>query len=933
MNIFLSFPNIEQVVPASQFFFQILKFRKGPFKPSLGLCFNALLVDSDLHEKLKVAHHARDMGALDSLCMYFERNAWRMDPDLEDVFEAIRLMESDNKIMPFVKGEWKLPIWAPTREDTDPDIMDHVRKLGIPLGNREEIPLVILHKLGSFQHDPILKKRLDTIFSPNHHTFLINTSGTGKTKLLFEGLCLHWGLYFTCAIDSSFLGAGDFVLAINDIESHRNWTGHLPFPSSPHYATSLQHNIKTIFRLTSEALLARLLVFKMYLTACSKSALCHDHRQRWLESQIFPRTITSRFEAYGKTKYEISRAEVHDSVIDDAITHTLEDIQSIWDISPGEFFYIVIDEANVASRKHDGAFADEYGRYSILKEIIRSFQCRMGHLPVRFVVAGTIIPREHFQSSSGEWDSFRWCSDTGCFDDPEAHRRYISQFLPPHFEKSDTGQLLIKRMWHWLRGRYRYTASFLTLLLDNNFESPHTLLGGFVQTMSGYMPPENSEYTSQETFSTNNWYLSLGSKGLSRRFTSTIAMHRSVISFLTTSKGCCDFTSNDIDLVNEDYGIFLDPTCSRIGLDEPVTVIYGAKWLKQQPYFTLVRLAGTFAWNYQTGIHPSHFASSLALSLAFCFGDFCKVSNTCTVFGLTTPLLNGRLVKFVKVAERLETLDVQLSETMPDRLVFVAGAPEEVMSWFKHEHDEPFCLLPSSSSTSVTLVFCLKLSDERTFWVFVYVPSTFTRENPDFAQDIKEIHPNVIFRDQPEVVTLLDQLPNLNTDVGPSGILRISGSFRVKSATVDSIPHEEYPAGVLNIGRLDRLTKEISQDMLMRRLSRIFTGRTEPFHTALPIVAVSAIFKKRGRSTSTDDAASTSRSDGTKVQKFSEDIVVTNSGSMTRKGRKGTKSLRTGRSNRHIGDVVTGHASVVVPRSSLVDSTVPSSPYNLRKRR
>ncbi|GAW04956.1 hypothetical protein LENED_006781 [Lentinula edodes] len=664
------------------------------------------------------------MGALDSLCMYFERNAWRMDPDLEDVIEAIRLMESDNKIMPFVKGEWKLPIWAPTREDTNPDMMDHVRKLGIPLGNREEIPLVILHRLGSFQHDPILKKRLDTIFSPNHHTFLINTSGSGKTKLLFEGLCLHWGLYFTCAIDSSFLGAGDFVLAINDIESHRNWTGHLPFPSSPHYTTSLQHNIKTVFRLTSEALLARLLVFKMYLTACSKGALCHDHRQRWLESQIFPRTITSRFEAYG----------------------------------------------------------------------------------------------------------------------------------------------------------------------------------------------------------------------LSRRFTSTIAMHRSVISFLTTSKGCCDFTSNDIDLVNEDYGIFLDPKCSRIGLHEPITVIYGAKWLKQQPSLTLVRLAGTFAWNYQTEIHPSHFASSLALSLAWCFGDFCKVSNTCTVFGLTTPLLDGRLVKFVKVAERLETLDVQLSETMPDRLVFVAGAPEEVMSWFKHEHDEPFCLLPSSSSTSVTLVFCLKLSDERTFWVFVYVPSTFTRENPDFAQDIKEIHPNVIFRDQPEVVTLLDQLPNLNADVGPSGILRISGSFRVKSATVDSIPHEEYPAGVLNIGRLDKLTKEISQDMLMRRLSRIFTqeGRIEPFYMALPTAAqgdVSAIAKKRARSTSTDDAASTSRTDRTKVQKSFKDIVAPDSGPMTRKGRKGTRNLRTLRSNRNIRDVVTGRASVVVPRSSLVDSTVPSSPYNLRKQR
>ncbi|KAJ4476446.1 hypothetical protein C8J55DRAFT_119154 [Lentinula edodes] len=130
--------------------------------------------------------------------------------------------------------------------------------------------------------------------------------------------------------------------------------------------------------------------------------------------------------------------------------------------------------------------------------------------------------------------------------------------------------------------------------------------------------------------------------------------------------------------------------------------------------------------------------------------------------------------------------------------------------------------------------------------------------------------------------------------------------------------------------------------MLMRRLSRIFTqeGRIKPFHAALPTAAqddVSAIVKKRGRSTSTVDATSTSRTDGTKVQKSSEDIVAIGSGSMPRKGRKGTRNLRTRRSNRNMRDVVTGRASVVVPRSSLVDSTVPSSssvsPYNLRKRR
>ncbi|GAW03908.1 hypothetical protein LENED_005662 [Lentinula edodes] len=825
MDIFDDFPNVEQIVAASEFFCQHLKSRKG-FEPSLELCLTALTVDLDLHEKLKSAHDARDLAALERLCVYLERNAWRMNSRFKRMNQAIRSINSENKIMPFVRADREHPIWAPTRTSTNPNTTDHIRNLALPLGNREDIPLVVLHQLGSFQHDTILRKRLNRIFSPDHHTFLINTSGSGKTKLLFEGLCLHWGFYFSCAIDSSDLGAGDFVLAIDDLESNRDWTGHLPFRSSPRYTANLQNNIKTVFRLNSEALLARLLVFKMYLEACSKEGFRHYHRRRWLESQIFPHTLASSFEPYGKLKREIARAEVDDSVIDEAITRTLEDIQRIWHISPGEFFYVVIDEANIQDVLMIQRIIDVISQNSY-RHSLRS-QTQVNFLSIEFGIG---------------------------------------------YEE------------------------------DNNFESPHTLLGGFVESLSEYMPPENSEYSVFEKFYTNNWYSSLGSKGLLRRSISTIAMHRTIISFLTTSKGCLDIPGNDIALINEDYGIFLDTMCSRIGLDEPATVAYGANWFKQNPYFTLVKLAGTFAWNYATEIHPSHFALSLALSLALCYADFSKISDTFTLFGLT-------------------------------------GAPEEVVSWFRHERDEPFCVLPSSSSTGVTLAFCLQLSDERTFWVFVYVPSTFTADSPDFAQDIKEIHPHVIFRDQPEVLTLLDQLPNLNTDVGPSGILRISGSFWVKSATANSIPREEYPAGVLNIEGLDKVTKEVSQDMLMRRLSRIFTQgeRMEASHMALPAVARGDVsVKKRGRSTSTaDGAALTSKADGTKVQKSSKGIV-TGSGSMTRKSRKGTRSLRTRRSNGNMRDVVTGRASVVVPRTSLVDSTVPSSssvsPYNLRKRK
>ena len=39
--------------------------------------------------------------------------------------------------------------------------------------------------------------------------FLVNTSGSGKTKLLFEGVFRNWVLYFSSAVDASNLGSTD----------------------------------------------------------------------------------------------------------------------------------------------------------------------------------------------------------------------------------------------------------------------------------------------------------------------------------------------------------------------------------------------------------------------------------------------------------------------------------------------------------------------------------------------------------------------------------------------------------------------------------------------------------------------------------------------------------------------------------------------------
>ncbi|KAJ3812055.1 hypothetical protein F5876DRAFT_75245 [Lentinula aff. lateritia] len=948
---FESFAQVEDVTLASKFLHAYLnKTSEGLFKPSLELCTTSLTVDLSLHDTLKAIHLKRDLDALERLRVHLERNSWRYHPSFDMMNQVIRAMESTGKIQDVAVNEFNRPVWSPLKSISDTHVVENIQKLQIPLGKSEKMPLVILHKLGSFQHDSLLRKRLNRIFSPLNHTFLVNTSGTGKTRLLFEGLCLHWGFYLTCAIDTSLLGAGDFAHVVTNVSDDYNWKPLVPPISDPTHTSVVHDNIHVVYRTCSEALLARLLIFNVYLKACSKAGFSHDQRRRWLESQIFPPNLISAFDPFWKIKNSISTLQLSDSILDEAISHTLEDIQSIWDMPAGEYFYVVLDEANVASTKHRWAFSDEYGRYPILKEMLRALRRRLGHLPVRFVVSGTIIQPEHFQSAVGEWDDFRWCSDTGSFDNSTEHRRYVSQFLPPELVKSITGQALLDRSWQWLRGRHRYTSSFIAVLLSSGFERPHSLLGNYIENISNYFPPDNPEYTSGESVFFDKWYDSLGDSGLSEGWISIIEMHRSVISSLVTSHGCRDCSTNERALISEDYGFFIDPDCSQIALDEPLTIMYGAGWLRKTNKRSRFQITNfdIFDSHHGTDARASHFAFFLALSFAFMFDGLSEVSNAFTIYGISTSFPQAKLVTFIDVGPRLEARDVHFTDHTPDRLVLLATTSEEALCWFKHERDEPFCVLQYCSSTSATLVFCLQFSDARTFWVFVRVPSTFqNKEGTDFARDIQDLHPTEMFRDQSEVASLLNQIPDLCLDAGPSGIMRISGSFRVEEATETSIPHELSPCGILNIEGLSGAAKSISEDMLMRRLSRIFSQRNE-VTIAPPVSATEAPQEqgeKRGRSTTTsdDDAGTatsrTSRSRTKQHAKSTRSDHAASSGSSTqaKAARKGAgRSLRSRRISSKISNITTGRASASAPRSDRVEPTASSSshtsPYNLRKR-
>lgn len=280
-------------------------------------------------------------------------------------------------------------------------------------------------------------------------SFLVNTSGSGKTRLLFEGLCRYWGIYFTAVVDTSNLGSNDITA------TYRRPFLPLPprSPGSSYISPQVQVNQKTARRVYSEVLLARLLVFRLFASIASdEGEISEHHKQRWLLLQLRCSQLLDSDIFMTITKH---LGGVDDAYIDEEIPQLLKDITKWCCSMPSgrNGLFIALDETNYAAKQHYSCFTDAGATYPILKEILRTWRERTKGADVTMVIAGTEIPRSIFKYESGEWDGFHWCSDTGGFDDEKSHERYISPYLPPSFRDSESGKDLIRRMWAWLRGR------------------------------------------------------------------------------------------------------------------------------------------------------------------------------------------------------------------------------------------------------------------------------------------------------------------------------------------------------------------------------------------------------------------------------------------------------------------------------------------------
>ena len=376
-----------------------------------------------------------------------------------------------------------LPTWMPHEEvisQLDEDTKDFLRKLELPCVHGR--PSVLLHNLGNFVEEPELQRRVKHVFRPDtpKNAIFINTSGSGKTRLLFEGLCQHWGFYFASRRDSSFLGSIDLQNAIESTIPHdTKFHAILPSSTSPEYHTLLESNNRLAGRAFKRVFLARVLIFHLFVEAVKSSdnGFTKDHlidyRRKWLLLQIQPRSFheIDPFDDLTRKLSEYSDANL-DELTKAVLRHVRNTLKSCVTSTSSSGcipLYSIIDEAQFAATQHPKAFhSDDAESRSILRPLFRSFYTlTLGH-DVFIILAGTGLSQsdvdDTMASAVMKPSAYRRCYNTGAFEGWEGRNGmsgWVGQFVPDWIFYKRNGEKLKERMDYWLNGRSGLLSTFM----------------------------------------------------------------------------------------------------------------------------------------------------------------------------------------------------------------------------------------------------------------------------------------------------------------------------------------------------------------------------------------------------------------------------------------------------------------------------------------
>ncbi|KAF8228667.1 hypothetical protein L208DRAFT_1424348 [Tricholoma matsutake] len=839
-----------------------------PRYSTLQACISALTSDAKLYKALKSAHGCgkydvvRYWGALPGPSV---PKIASLDSETDKFLEEIR-----PTMTKLVIGDISLPLWSPNPGSMDSEMAKHMEALRIPSTTKGK-PNVLLHDLASFKDDPALSRRLKNIFMPNNHTFLVNTSGSGKTRLLFEGLCGYWGFYFTSLVDSSHLGSVDVQKSIRTyVLDSPGFRPVLPPPDSPEYESSLKANRDNAARIFSHIFLARLLIFDIFveiMTEVIKENEPQDvYKQRWLLLQLQPSIIHPHiWDIFDHLVGKLSHAS--DSYINTTTKALLVRVRELFsvDASGDEEstaiqtpLFCVLDEAQYAATQHCGAFRSDHSNVHrpILREIVRTWEGQSFGQGVFMVVAGTGISKDvvdrAMASAIMKESKYRWCSDTGAFDDIQSQRRYILKYLPTSLIESPSGRRLLERIGYWLRGRHRFTAGYVAELLDNGFHKPHTLLNAYIEYFTHFNPTDARIFVEAE--GSGSIPISLRYKLDFSKFDADmiatiyqITTHYLMRSVLPGSLG-----KDETIYVEYGFARFVDAETRTVAVDEPLVLLAATRWINAN-YLSSYKY---FAKQIQ--FHDSWsngFENYVGFCLSLAFSQKLRMSEVFSFCGLPpawakqeAELVALHLTELGEVEEG----NVRHSKFFGPSVTLGTNSKttQETSAWLRHSSHAPLCF--PHVSMGPDLLFVVKLADGSFIWVALQAKYSLGKNGSlsrlFLRHAMRSVTPSKFFVEKdgrrfspatdPDIaentINSLEALPNRRSDAGKYSLLRVIASFpaqtNLKRCLEEDPDDEGHPIAYLNMNFIKHLTKDLSPVDFLKGLEKPQrpTGKRKP---------------------------------------------------------------------------------------------------------
>ena len=285
---------------------------------------------------------------------------------------------------------------------------------------------------------------------------LVNTAGSGKTRLLLDGLCQRWGFYFIA--DERETGSEDFRRIVCEFTTYQDYERAKAMNKSDSKTQeSIDHTQETAARALSQVLLSHFLLLGLLVDEVQ--ALEEQKQLPWLQyRRLWVLIQVQSVEIFGWDLFlDLARRlrPASHSDLQTRIRNKFEELSS--QLKEGSF-YCVLDEAQVTTDKHYRDFFSENGSSSrpLLREIWRSWTTTFNVLEMRLILAGTAIKEDEMTStlSSNAFKPANYAvkRDIGAFNDPGDQADYIRKYIPADWTDLKWQEFL-NRSWAWFRGR------------------------------------------------------------------------------------------------------------------------------------------------------------------------------------------------------------------------------------------------------------------------------------------------------------------------------------------------------------------------------------------------------------------------------------------------------------------------------------------------